>query len=158
VEVAILIGLQASGKTTFCQRVLAADHVMVSKDAFGDARHWHPMRAGHEQERSSRARVAGVVEVILIAVAVAGDGVGLDVDSVWRASPRRRLHPAPLTNLRSNESETPPMPAIRWRASAARSNSLAARGLSVPSEDGGDVQQVVSTALPLLYSPHNPNS
>jgi predicted kinase len=38
VEVAILIGLQGSGKTTFCRRVLAADHVVVSKDAFRNAR------------------------------------------------------------------------------------------------------------------------
>jgi predicted kinase len=38
-EVAIMIGLQASGKTTFCRQVLAADHVVVSKDAFPNARH-----------------------------------------------------------------------------------------------------------------------
>lgn len=38
-EVAILIGLQASGKTTFCRQVLARDHVVVSKDAFPNARH-----------------------------------------------------------------------------------------------------------------------
>jgi predicted kinase len=38
-EVAVLIGLQASGKTTFCRRVLAVDHVVVSKDAFPQARH-----------------------------------------------------------------------------------------------------------------------
>jgi predicted kinase len=38
VEVAIMIGLQASGKTTFCRQVLAADHVVVSKDAFPHAR------------------------------------------------------------------------------------------------------------------------
>jgi predicted kinase len=37
--VAVLIGLQASGKTTFCRRVLAVDHVVVSKDAFPSARH-----------------------------------------------------------------------------------------------------------------------
>jgi predicted kinase len=37
-EVAILIGLQASGKTTFCRRMLAADHVVVSKDSFPNAR------------------------------------------------------------------------------------------------------------------------
>jgi predicted kinase len=37
-EVAIMIGLQASGKTTFCRQVLAADHVLVSKDAFPNAR------------------------------------------------------------------------------------------------------------------------
>jgi predicted kinase len=34
-----MIGLQASGKTTFCRQVLAADHVVVSKDAFPNARH-----------------------------------------------------------------------------------------------------------------------
>jgi predicted kinase len=39
VEVAVLIGLQASGKSTFCRQVLAADHVVVSKDAFPNARH-----------------------------------------------------------------------------------------------------------------------
>ena len=39
VEVAIMIGLQASGKSTFCRRMLAADHVLVSKDAFPNARH-----------------------------------------------------------------------------------------------------------------------
>lgn len=38
-EVAILIGLQASGKTTFCRQVLLRDHVVVSKDAFPNARH-----------------------------------------------------------------------------------------------------------------------
>jgi hypothetical protein len=38
VEVAILIGLQASGETTFCRQVLARDHVVVSKDAFPNAR------------------------------------------------------------------------------------------------------------------------
>lgn len=37
-ELAILIGLQASGKTTFCRRMLADTHVVVSKDAFRNAR------------------------------------------------------------------------------------------------------------------------
>lgn len=37
-EVAVMIGLQASGKTTFCRQVLAATHVVVSKDAFPNAR------------------------------------------------------------------------------------------------------------------------
>lgn len=37
-EVAILIGLQASGKTTFYRTVLASTHVHVSKDAFPNAR------------------------------------------------------------------------------------------------------------------------
>ena len=35
----MLIGLQASGKSTFCRQLLAADHVVVSKDAFPNARH-----------------------------------------------------------------------------------------------------------------------
>jgi predicted kinase len=38
VEVAILIGLQASGKTTFYERHLAATHDHVSKDNFPRAR------------------------------------------------------------------------------------------------------------------------
>ncbi|SDQ22874.1 ATP-binding protein [Actinopolyspora saharensis] len=37
-ELAVLIGLQASGKTTFYQRVLAETHVHVSKDNFPNAR------------------------------------------------------------------------------------------------------------------------
>ncbi|GAA3739418.1 putative kinase [Spinactinospora alkalitolerans] len=37
-EVAVLIGLQASGKTTFYRRSLAATHEHVSKDAFPNAR------------------------------------------------------------------------------------------------------------------------
>ncbi|MDP8929805.1 MAG: ATP-binding protein [Actinomycetota bacterium] len=36
-ELAILVGLQASGKTTFRERLLA-DHVVVSKDLMGNAR------------------------------------------------------------------------------------------------------------------------
>ncbi|MEH1011709.1 ATP-binding protein [Micromonospora sp. CPCC 206060] len=36
---AVLIGLQGSGKSTFCRRNLAATHVVVSKDAFPKARH-----------------------------------------------------------------------------------------------------------------------
>ncbi|GAA5192778.1 hypothetical protein GCM10023322_53080 [Rugosimonospora acidiphila] len=39
VELAILIGLQASGKSTFCRRYLAPSHVVVSKDDFPNARH-----------------------------------------------------------------------------------------------------------------------
>jgi predicted kinase len=38
-ELAIMIGLQASGKTTFCRQVLAATHVVVSKDAFPNSKH-----------------------------------------------------------------------------------------------------------------------
>ncbi|MEV7966916.1 ATP-binding protein [Sphaerisporangium sp. NPDC088356] len=37
-EVAILVGLQGSGKTTFYRQVLAATHVHVSKDNFPNAR------------------------------------------------------------------------------------------------------------------------
>lgn len=37
-DVAVMIGLQASGKSTFCRQVLAPDHVIVSKDAFPNAR------------------------------------------------------------------------------------------------------------------------
>lgn len=33
-EVAILVGLQAAGKTTFYHRELAGTHVLISKDAF----------------------------------------------------------------------------------------------------------------------------
>ncbi|WP_188189867.1 ATP-binding protein [Nonomuraea sp. SYSU D8015] len=38
-EVAVLVGLQASGKTAFYRRRLAATHAHVSKDAFPNARH-----------------------------------------------------------------------------------------------------------------------
>jgi predicted kinase len=38
VELAIMIGLQASGKTTFCRQALAT-HIVVSKDAFPNAQH-----------------------------------------------------------------------------------------------------------------------
>jgi predicted kinase len=37
-ELVILIGLQASGKSTFCRQRLADSHVVVSKDAFPNAR------------------------------------------------------------------------------------------------------------------------
>lgn len=36
--VAVLVGLQASGKTTFCHQVLGAGYVQVSKDHFPNAR------------------------------------------------------------------------------------------------------------------------
>lgn len=36
--VAVLVGLQASGKTTFCREVLGAGYVQVSKDHFPNAR------------------------------------------------------------------------------------------------------------------------
>ncbi|HEY2669038.1 MAG TPA: ATP-binding protein, partial [Rugosimonospora sp.] len=38
-ELAILIGLQASGKSTFARRTLAPTHLIVSKDTFPNARH-----------------------------------------------------------------------------------------------------------------------
>ncbi|GAA2386620.1 hypothetical protein Cme02nite_67660 [Catellatospora methionotrophica] len=38
-ELAVLIGLQASGKSTFCRTVLADGRVVVSKDDFPNARH-----------------------------------------------------------------------------------------------------------------------
>lgn len=38
-ELAVLIGLQASGKSTFCDQMLAGSHVVVSKDHFPKARH-----------------------------------------------------------------------------------------------------------------------
>ncbi|MEV6910740.1 ATP-binding protein [Amycolatopsis sp. NPDC051071] len=38
-EVVILIGLQASGKTTFFRREFASTHVHLSKDNFPNARH-----------------------------------------------------------------------------------------------------------------------
>lgn len=37
--VAVLVGLQASGKTSFCRDVLGANYVQVSKDHFPNARH-----------------------------------------------------------------------------------------------------------------------
>jgi predicted kinase len=55
VEVAIMIGLQASGKTTFCRQVLAADHVVVSKDAFPHARN----RQRRQMRLISEALAAG---------------------------------------------------------------------------------------------------
>ncbi|QWF79541.1 ATP-binding protein [Amycolatopsis sp. CA-230715] len=51
IEVAILIGLQASGKTSFYHAALAATHVHVSKDAFPKAR--------NRQARQRGARVTG---------------------------------------------------------------------------------------------------
>lgn len=37
--VAVLVGLQASGKTTFCRQVLGPGYVQVSKDHFPNAKH-----------------------------------------------------------------------------------------------------------------------
>ncbi|MEV0980055.1 ATP-binding protein [Streptomyces sp. NPDC049915] len=45
-ELAVLVGLQASGKTSFCRRCLS-DHVLVSKDRF-------PRSARHKQARQMR--------------------------------------------------------------------------------------------------------
>lgn len=39
VELAVLVGLQSSGKSTFCRQALSASHTVVSKDAFPNARH-----------------------------------------------------------------------------------------------------------------------
>ncbi|HEV7706964.1 MAG TPA: AAA family ATPase [Asanoa sp.] len=38
-ELVILVGLQASGKSTYCRQTLAASHTVVSKDDLGNARH-----------------------------------------------------------------------------------------------------------------------
>jgi predicted kinase len=38
VELVVLVGLQASGKSTFCQHTMTGDHVVVSKDHFRNAR------------------------------------------------------------------------------------------------------------------------
>jgi predicted kinase len=61
-ELAILIGLQASGKTTFYRRHLAATHVHVSKDLFG---------------RSSRRKQARQLRLIAEGLA-AGRNVAVD--------------------------------------------------------------------------------
>jgi predicted kinase len=37
-DLVIMIGLQASGKSTFCRQTLSATHVVVSKDTFPNAR------------------------------------------------------------------------------------------------------------------------
>ncbi|POX51363.1 kinase [Streptomyces sp. Ru71] len=46
-ELAVLVGLQASGKTTFHERCLSGRHVLVSKDRF-------PRSARHKQARQMR--------------------------------------------------------------------------------------------------------
>lgn len=58
-EVVILIGLQASGKTTFYQQRLAADHAHVSKDAFPKARNRQrrQMRLIHDALAAGRSVV-----------------------------------------------------------------------------------------------------
>ena len=45
-ELVLLVGLQGAGKSTLVQRLLAADHVVVSKD------HWP--RARHREQRQLR--------------------------------------------------------------------------------------------------------
>jgi predicted kinase len=54
-ELAILIGLPASGKTTFFRQRLAATHVQVSKDLLRRGR----QRSGRERERIGEALRAG---------------------------------------------------------------------------------------------------
>jgi predicted kinase len=56
-DVVILIGLQASGKTTFYHQRLAADHAHVSKDAFPNARRRQrrQMRLIHDALRAGRS-------------------------------------------------------------------------------------------------------
>lgn len=58
-EVAILIGLQASGKSTFRRQVLEDSHVVVSKDDFPKARHRQrrQMRLVHEALAAGRSVV-----------------------------------------------------------------------------------------------------
>ncbi|MEU3554727.1 AAA family ATPase [Streptomyces fragilis] len=46
-DLAVLVGLQASGKSTFCRRRLAGRHVLVGKDLF-------PRRARGKQRRQMR--------------------------------------------------------------------------------------------------------
>ncbi|GGW54720.1 hypothetical protein GCM10010503_34570 [Streptomyces lucensis JCM 4490] len=46
-ELVVLVGLQASGKSAFCEQRLRAGHVLVSKDAF-------PRSARHKQARQMR--------------------------------------------------------------------------------------------------------
>lgn len=46
-ELAVLVGLQASGKTTFCHQWFGEPHVLVSKDRF-------PRSARHKQARQMR--------------------------------------------------------------------------------------------------------
>lgn len=55
VEVAILIGLQAAGKTTFYRHALAATHAHVSKDAFRHNRN----RQRRQQQLIAEALVHG---------------------------------------------------------------------------------------------------
>jgi predicted kinase len=61
-EVAVLVGLQASGKSTFCRRHLARRHVLVSKDLF-------PRRARGKQRRQMRL----IEEALAAGFAVAVD-------------------------------------------------------------------------------------
>ncbi|WP_203736798.1 ATP-binding protein [Catellatospora chokoriensis] len=60
VEVAVLIGLQASGKSTFCRTVLADGRAVVSKDDFRNARH----RQVREMRLVGEALAAGCSVVV----------------------------------------------------------------------------------------------
>jgi predicted kinase len=60
VEVAVMIGLQASGKTTFCRQLLAADHVLVSKDAFPHARNRQRRQMGLIDDALAEGRSVAV--------------------------------------------------------------------------------------------------
>lgn len=58
--VAVLVGLQASGKTTFCRQVLGAGYVQVSKDHFPNARNRQ-----RRQLRLVREALAGGLDVVV---------------------------------------------------------------------------------------------
>lgn len=75
-ELCVLIGLQASGKTTFCRQAFGGTHVRVSKDDFPNARH-------------RQARQMRLIEAALLA------GRGVVVDNT-NPSPQEW---APLTEL-----------------------------------------------------------
>ena len=54
-ELCVLVGLQASGKTTFCRQAFAGTHARVSKDDFPNARH----RQGRQMRLIEEALRAG---------------------------------------------------------------------------------------------------
>jgi predicted kinase len=54
--VAVLVGLQASGKTTFCRNVLGSHYVQVSKDQFPNARHRQRRQLGLLSEALAAGR------------------------------------------------------------------------------------------------------
>jgi predicted kinase len=70
-EVAILVGLQAAGKTTFYRRTLAATHRHVSKDNFPNAR------------RPQRRQLRMIEEALAGGVSVAVDNTNPS-DDEWR--------------------------------------------------------------------------